>query len=693
MLSAKRAVSRVAVPKVLFQRATVVAQRSESMFTMARSNKNASQALRTRMVWLRSCATSTKVDEAASSSESTEKTTAENTETVAAETEESHTFQAETAQLLNIVAKSLYTDKEVFLRELISNASDALEKLRYMQQANAAASGHDADLRIDIFTDAENGTLTIQDSGIGMTREEMVNNLGKIANSGTRAFVAEKGTDNKTEGLIGQFGVGFYSSFMVGDQVQVFSQSVDDTQDGYSWHSDGSGSYKLAQASGVKAGTKIVIQLNEESKNFGDEKFLAGIVKKYSNFVGFPVYLNGEKLNSVQAIWTMDKNSVTEEQHLEFYRFIAGAWDAPQMRLSYNADVPLSIKTLLYVPGGHMEKMGMGRMDPGVGLYSRKVLIQPKSEAILPDWLRFMKGVVDCEDIPLNISRESMQDSSLVRKLNRAITSKVVRWLKEESKKKPEDYQKFYDEFGGFLKEGICMDGTHRHNLIPLMRYESSAAEGSTSFDEYVERMGEEQNEVYYLTAPSRALAEASPYYEAFKSKGIEVFFAYENIDPFVMDNIREYKDKKVVYIEASNLDMDVSSSSSFDEEATTAFCAWLSETLGSGKVAGVKPSKRLVSSPCIVVNHDSAAYKQMMKLTKMDTEMYGTRQELEINMEHNIVVRLNEIRDSNPKLAGIVAEQVYDNALVAAGILDDPRSMIDRINELMEACMDNQKS
>ena len=587
----------------------------------------------------------------------------------------------------NTPADASTSPSQVFLRELISNASDALEKLRYLRQANE--SGEDGgDLRIEIWTDEEAGTLTIQDSGVGMVREDMINCLGKIANSGTRAFAAQ--ASDKTESLIGQFGVGFYSSFMVGSKVEVFSQSsTDPSAPAHCWSSNGDGSYTIAEASGVTAGTKIVIHLNEDSLDFASAGFLEGIIKKYSSFVGFPISLNGEAVNSVQAIWTRSQNEVSEEDHLEFYKFISNAYDAPQKRLWYTGDVPLSIKAVLYVPGTHMEKMGMGRQDPGVSLYSRKVLIQPKSDAILPDWLRFLKGVVDCEDIPLNISRESMQDTPLLRKLNRALTTRIIKWLKDEAKKNPEDYQTLFDEFGRFLKEGVCIDTANRQALVPLLRYESSNSEAQTSFEEYIERMGPEQKEVYYLTAPNRALAEASPYYEAFSAKGIEVFFVYDGIDAFVMDNIREFKDKKVVNVESSDLDMELDSKGGMTPEESAEFCTWLQSTLGSDKVVNVKPSQRLVSSPCIVVNHDSAAYREMMKLAKMDTDLFGTRQELEVNLEHNILVKLNQIRDSKPELAKDVADQVFDNALVAAGILDDPRSMITRINSLLEICME----
>jgi len=339
-----------------------------------------------------------------------------------------------------------------------------------------------------------------------------------------------------------------------------------------------------------------------------------------------------------------------------------------------------------------MEKMGMGRQDPGVSLYSRKVLIQPKSEAILPDWLRFLKGVVDCEDIPLNISRESMQDTPLLRKLNRALTTRIIKWLKEEAKTKPEDYKNFFDEFGRFLKEGVCIDSSNRQALVPLLRYESSHATGGvqTSFDDYVDRMDVDQKEVYYLTAPNRYLAESSPYYEAFSAKGVEVFFVYQGIDAFVMDNIREFKDKKVVNVESSSVDMEFArAGKGMTSEESSSFCLWLARTLGSSKVVKVKPSQRLVNSPCIVVNHDSAAYREMMKMVSTDSDSYGTRQELEVNLDHNILIKLNAIREAKPELAKEVAEQVFDNALVAAGILDDPRSMITRINSLLETCME----
>jgi len=374
---------------------------------------------------------------------------------------------------------------------------------------------------------------------------------------------------------------------MVGSKIKVYSKSSTESDAvGHLWSSDGDGSYTIAEVSGVSNGTKIVIELNEESLEYTEDTILEGIIKKYSSFVGYPIHLNGQSVNTVEAIWSMDQSKVSDEDHYEFYKYISGAYDQPQKRLSYSGDVPLSIKAVLYVPGSHMEKFGMGRQDPGVSLYSRKVLIQPKSEAILPEWLRFLKGVVDCEDIPLNISRESMQDTPLLRKLNRALTTRVIKWIKEEAKKDEVSYKIFFDEFGRFLKEGICIDSTHRNSLVPLLRYESSHQDGGdVSFEKYIERMEKEQKEIYYLTAPNRALAEASPYYEAFKEKGMEVFFVYDNIDAFVMDNIREFQDKKIVSVEASNLDMNLSSQNGLSEADGKAFCSWMEQILGKNKV------------------------------------------------------------------------------------------------------------
>jgi TNF receptor-associated protein 1 len=462
----------------------------------------------------------------------------------------SYQFEAETTQLLDIVINSLYTDKDVFLRELISNAADALEKLRYVKTAETdkfKLYGDDDELEISISIDTESTpkTITIQDNGIGMSKEQMIENLGTIARSGSKAFLQ----DHK-EGavdIIGKFGVGFYSAFMVASKISVTSRSADASIEGPAnvWTSEGVGSYDLSTVSSevdMARGTKIVLELREEHNNFANDTKLQGILKTYSNFVPFPIQLAGNRVNTVQAIWASTPSDVSEEQYNEFYRYISNAFDEPMSKLHFRADVPLDLKALFYVPTMHSEKYGMGRMEPGVSLYSRKVLIDNKPENLLPEWLRFVKGVVDSEDLPLNISRESMQDSALIQKIGSVLTRRFLRHLEDESKKDAKKYNEFFLEFGHFLKEGVVTDFNNKANIAKLLRFESSSRAKEedvlSSFDDYISRCPVEQNTIYYLCAPSRELAEASPYYEIFKRNKTEVLFLYTPIDEFVMGNL-----------------------------------------------------------------------------------------------------------------------------------------------------------
>jgi len=441
----------------------------------------------------------------------TEKTTGDST---------SFEFQAETRRILNIVANSLYTDKEVFLRELISNASDALEKARYVQTHKNNLLEVDRPLEIHITADTEKNTLIIQDFGVGMTKDELVSNLGVIARSGSKAFV--EGLESGGDNIIGQFGVGFYSIFMIADNVEVYTQPCEPDENGeakqaWYWKSDGSGDFEIAEAQGVVRGTKIIAHLKEDARQFAVRLTLEGIIKKYSNFVGFPIYLNTEEVNTVDAVWTRSKSSVTEEEHTQFYRYISNAFDTPPMRLHFTTDVPLAINALFYFPERHMEKFGMGRMEPGVSLYCRKVLIQPKCKDILPEWLRFIKGVVDSEDIPLNISRENMQDSALITRINSILTKRVIKFIEGEAKKDPAKYIKWLGEFGSFLKEGVCTDFTHKADIAKLLRFDSSrdleedTDQNHIALDDYIAAMPIGQNDIYFLNCPNREFALASP--------------------------------------------------------------------------------------------------------------------------------------------------------------------------------------
>ncbi|ESP03655.1 hypothetical protein LOTGIDRAFT_237567 [Lottia gigantea] len=419
-----------------------------------------------------------------------------------------HEFQAETRQLLDIVAKSLYSEKEVFIRELISNASDALEKLRYLELTGADVLNSEIPLEIHIRTDDAKKTFTLQDTGLGLTRDELVENLGTIAKSGSKAFVEQlKGKNDVASSLIGQFGVGFYSTFMVGEKVEVYTQSYKSDEPAYKWTSDGTGSYEISEAEGVQRGTKIVVHLKGDCYDYSKEDKINEIVKKYSNFVGVPIFLNGKKANIVEALWMREGRDITEEMHEEFYRFIANAYDKPRYHMHYKTDAPLNIRALFYVPEYKPTMFDMSRdTESSVTLYSRKVMITPNASTILPKWLRFVKGVVDSEDIPLNLSRELLQDSALIRKLRIVLTNRVIKFFIDQAKKDNEKFMKFYEDYGLFLREGIVTthEQDQREDIAKLLRFESSnLPEGQrTTLNEYAGRMKAGARNIYFLSAP-----------------------------------------------------------------------------------------------------------------------------------------------------------------------------------------------
>ena len=608
---------------------------------------------------------------------------------------ETHAFQAETRQLLDIVIHSLYTDKEIFIRELVSNASDALEKLRHFQLAGETIHDEKLPLEINITTDDSGNTLTIQDYGVGMTREELNENLGTIAKSGSKAFAAaikearESGADPAN--LIGQFGVGFYSVFMVADEVRVYTRSYKAEGESLCWISDGRDSYQVEETEDEqRRGTKIVVKLHEDSKEFAGKSRVQEILKRYSSFVQFPIHLGGERVNTMDALWLRNKSDIKPEEYTEFYKFQANAFDEPRHTLHFAADAPLAINALLFTPKENMERFGFGRMEPGVALYCKKVLIDDHPEGLLPEWLRFLRGVVDSADLPLNISRESMQDSALVQKLSKILTNRFLRHLADEAKKRPEDYKDFYQQFGIFLKEGITTDFDYREKLAKLLRYESNLTDAGTwtSLEEYVGRMKEEQDTIYYLYAPSRKAIEAGPYLEAFRSQGLEVLYLFEPIDEFVMNHIGEFEGKKLLAADSSELDLGdeaVGSGEKLDPEQQKELTRWMKETLGD-RVSDVTVSKRLTDSPAAALNADKMMTPSMRRILKaMNQDAGGTDAvRLEVNPSHPLLHKLNELRASKPDLARLMTEQVLDNSLIAAGFVEDPREMVGRIYDLL---------
>ena len=603
---------------------------------------------------------------------------------------EQHSFQAEIQQLLSIVIHSLYTDREVFVRELVSNAADACEKLRFLQASGQSPTG-DSGPSIAITANEAESTLTIADTGIGMNRDELVQNLGTIAHSGTKAFLKALAEQQKPDTrLIGQFGVGFYSAFMVAKQVTVVTRSQAAGSEGWKWTSEGGNGYTLESAPDAAPGTQITLSLKDEAKEFAQAGNLERIVKRYSNFVAFPLELDGKRVNTVQAIWARSKNEVKEEEYKEFYEYLAHDNEAPKYRLHFTADAPIAIQALLFVPSRSLEMPGMVRQESEVHLYCRKVLIESKPKGLLPEWLRFVRGVVDSEDLPLNVSRERMQDSDLMRKLSKALTNRFLKHLAEEAEKDAAAYDGFYSEYHRFLKEGVLSDWENQAALAKLVRYESSATEAGkkTSMADYVKRMPEGQKDIYYLLAKDRAAAEASPYFEVFRARKFEVLFVDDPIDEFVMDRLREFDSKSITAAEKAELDVeDASKEGALSDDEATSLAGWLKLTLGEA-VHEVRSSKRLVDSPVVALDSDkymTASMRRTLKSMGRDA-MAGedAAPDLEINPRHPVIVKLNQLRQNDAALAGLVAEQLNDQARLASGRLEDPRAMLQRMNALL---------
>ena len=630
---------------------------------------------------------------------------------------ESHEFQAETRKLLDIVAKSLYSDKKIFVRELISNASDALEKMRYAQTAHSIDV--DRELKIDISFDEKEGTLTIADTGIGMDKEDLMNNLGTIARSGTASFVDDlaKGKDaspssDAASNVIGKFGVGFYSAFIVGDHVTVTTRKAGEDS-GWVWSSDGTGSYEIEADPNAPAGTTIVIHLNNDSKDFASKYRLEEIVKQYSNFVTFPISVDGSHVNVIEPLWMKPKSQISDQDHLEFYQFIADSYDEPAFKLQFEAEVPVAIKSIFYFPQTHFEyKFGSGRLEPGVQLYSRRVLIDPKPEALLPEWLRFVKGVVDSEDIPLNLSREFSQDDALMANLNKILTKRILRTFQKELKADRAAYTKWFSAFGNFLKEGVCSSETYKNDLGSLLLFATSASEdpdARRTLDEIVAAAPETQDKLYYVVAPTRELADASPYMDAFKAKNTEVILLDEPVDEFVMRHLKDFKGKKLVSIESNDVGEEFSNEAPGDKDGDakdgdsdkadgasssqeeSELMEWIQSTL-EDKVTEVRKGKRLTSAPALIVEHDSATMRQMQRMVgaRVGVADMDEKYALELNFSSPVISRLTTARVSNPDLAVRVAQQIFDNAMISAGLLEDPRVMVKRLDALLADALSN---
>jgi molecular chaperone HtpG len=606
-------------------------------------------------------------------------------------------FKAETKKLLDIVINSLYTEKDVFVRELISNAADALEKFRHESLTATDVFDDHLPLEITIDLDEEKNTLTITDTGIGMTREELENNLGTIAHSGSNTYLTELvEAAQKDVSLIGQFGVGFYAAFMAGATVRVQTRSWDKSE-GNEWVSDGTGSFTISEMEGLHRGTKIIVELKDDAKDYAQEWKVSSIIKQYSSFVSFPIKLGGEVVNTVQALWTKGKSEITEEEYTEFYKFVANATTDPMYKLHFSADAPLAINALLFVPTENFEGFGFGKVDPGVNLYCQRILIDQHSKTILPEWLRFLKGVVDSEDLPLNISRQALQDNALVAKIRKVITKRFLKYLDEQAKKDPEKYLEFWATFGIYLKEGATSDYEYQKEIGKLLRFESSKSEADkpVSLADYVLRMNPDQEEIYFINGPNRGAIEAGPYVEMFKQKDIEILYTLEPIDDFVLNHLGEFEGKKLVSADRADLSLSKDGEEDKDKETTTgeekqagedmdALTKWMQEVLAD-EVSEVAVSKRLVDAPAMIVNPDSymtSSMERIMAANRKDQGIPGmekSKKKLEINPKNDLIIRLFELQKSDAEFAAQVAHQIHDNAMIQAGLIVDPLKMVER--------------
>ncbi len=607
-------------------------------------------------------------------------------------------YKAEMKQLLDLIVHSLYTHPEIFLRELISNASDALSKVRFDALTDQDLLEEGADLRVKITVDPKELTFMIEDNGIGMTEEELIANLGTVAKSGTLGFMqALKEQQKELDGnLIGQFGVGFYSVFMVTDEVTVETRSARAGSEGYRWKSFGQGTYTIEKIEKAGRGTTISFKLKEESKEFAEEYRVEHIIKKYSNFVDFPITLDGRQINSVTALWQRSKSELKDEEVNEFYKFIANDFQDPLDYLHVSVEGMVSFKALLFLPKEAPPELLYRQSElenRGPQLYVKKVMIQNECRDLLPEYLRFLVGVVDTEDLSLNVSREIVQSSPVMAKIRQILSGKILGWFDTLAKEQPEKFRTFYKAFGPIVKIGLNTDFTNRDKLIELLRFESTktAVDEYVTLKEYVGRIGDDQKEIYYHSGSSRSQLLAHPNLEYFQDKGIEVLLLSDPVDVFVIPSIHEYEKKPLKSIEKADIDFTnekKEGSEPLPENLLQPVLALFRETLGD-RIEDVVESHRLVSSPVTLVSGKDALDSQMERMMKMmQAEMPAGKKILEVNTAHPIIRNLSGMYMANAgnPLIRTVIEQLYDGALLHEGGLDSTTDFLSRMNSLIEA-------
>ena len=624
-----------------------------------------------------------------------------------AEQETTYTFKAEIKQLLDILIHSLYKEPEIFVRELVSNASDALSRVQFEMLTNHDVVDPEAELGIWLSVqkpeEGQEGDkwLIIKDTGIGMTADDLRQNLGTIAHSGAREFLAnlrQNGSKPDINDVIGQFGVGFYSVFMAADEVRVISRSAHAGENAAVWISDGSENYRIEPADKADRGTEVHIKLRAEAAEFADEWKLRQIIKKHSDFAAFPIYIGDQeqRANQQQSIWRTQPSEIKPEDYKSFYQQMSLDFEEPLTTIHFSSDAPLNLRALLFIPAKREKTMFARRTEPGVMLYCKNVLIQEYCTDLLPRWLSFVDGVVDSEDLPLNVSRETVQNSRLMRQLGKTIRKRVVREINKLAEE-GEKFATFWAQYGRFFKEGVATDHESREEILPLLRFYSSKSDGQlTTLDDYVSRVPEGQTEIYYVVGDDQRSITNSPHLDPFKARGLEVLYFVDAFDAFMAPALMEYKEKPFRNIDDAGLELPETAAESdtpaeespaLPEEQFAALAERVKEILGE-RVVEVRPSKLLKDSPVRLVSPENSPNTAASRLQRyIDQDYEIPAKILELNPRHNLVANLASLHTADPAspIVTLLVEQLLDSALVQEGLHPNPANMLPRIQALME--------
>ncbi len=612
-----------------------------------------------------------------------------------------HQFQTEAKQLLHLMIHSLYTHKEVFLRELVSNASDALDKLRFESLTNPSLIDDKTELAIKIKVDKTAKTITISDNGIGMSRKDVMDNIGTIARSGSKAFLEKMTGDQKADSnLIGQFGVGFYSVFMVASSVKLYTKLAGSDEPAVVWESSGESEYTLSETEKETHGTDIVIYLKDEEGQYAEEHQIRSLIKKYSDFIAFAIYLPDEKgkeqiINQTKPLWLRSASAITTEQYEEFYQQVIGGIGSPLSTLHNRAEGILEYSSLLFIPSkSPFDLFSMDRKH-GVKLYVKRVFIMDDCKEILPEYLRFVRGVVDSEDLPLNVSRETLQHNAVMGKISKTLVGKILGKLQELAEKEPQTYKSFWQEFGPVFKEGLHSDFENREKLLELVRFQSSMGQSKddlVSLKQYVERMRPDQKDIYYITGDSREIVEKSPHLEVFKSKSIEVLYLVDPIDEWIINDIYNFQEKKLKSVTQGDLDLgELGKEEEESRKKSDTKYKKLSERIKNilaDSVKEVRTTTRLKDSPACLVADANAMGAHMEKMMKaMGQDVPAQKRILEINTQHPILQNMNERYQKDPKDPELEqwSSLLFEGALIAEGqMVPDPMAYSKRVNDLL---------